>query len=176
MKVKYYDEYDEYDDYEIGGYKKMKHSNSKKEREKNQTKERRARRKEIDFLNEIENLYWDGPAEETCDTELAPKKASSEESAPLPVPEKPQLSNDSKTIAFDMGPNTHTIKGNVIDFDRVADVEKVENEHRGKLTYGIKFLFSGKKGLSRIAWFNGNITERDRIYNKERSFWEQLQK
>lgn len=79
MKVKYYDEYDEYDDYEIGGYKKMKHSNSKKEREKNQTKERRARRKEIDFWNEIENLYWDGPAKETCDTELAPKKASSED-------------------------------------------------------------------------------------------------
>ena len=72
------------------------------------------------------------------------------------------------------GVNSHEVKGNMIDFDRVENIEKVENEHNGHLTYGVKFLFTGKKGSSRVVWFNQNVRERDAIYNKEYGFWKNL--
>ena len=74
------------------------------------------------------------------------------------------------------GPNTHEIKGNKIDFDRIENVEKVENEFNGRRTFGIKFSFSGKKGLSRTIWFNQNERERDSVYNSEYAFWRQIKK
>lgn len=77
---------------------------------------------------------------------------------------------------FVLGPNSHTIKGKAIDFDRVAAIEKVENTYNNKLTYGIKFTFVGKKGLSHTAWFNQNIRERDASYESELAFWNSLKK
>lgn len=73
---------------------------------------------------------------------------------------------------------THVIKGNQINFDRVIDVVKVENEHEGKHTFGIKFVFRGsseKRELARIAWFNINQKERDRVFVAETNFWHSLQ-
>lgn len=70
-----------------------------------------------------------------------------------------------------MGPNTHTIRGNMIDFDRVAAIEKVESEYNGRQTYGIKFLFVGNRGTFRVAWFNQNVRERDNVFNNEYAFW-----
>lgn len=72
---------------------------------------------------------------------------------------------------FTWGPNTREIKGNKIDFDRVDKIEKIENDFNGKKTFGIKFSFSGKKGLSKTVWFNQNVRERDSIYNTEYAFW-----
>lgn len=76
---------------------------------------------------------------------------------------------------FTFGPNSHEVKGNMIDFDRVIDIQKVESEHNGKNTFGIKFFFMGKKGLYRVAWFNQNIKERDRVYEAERAYWTTLE-
>lgn len=74
-----------------------------------------------------------------------------------------------QTIQY--GPNTHEVKGFKIDFDRVDNIEQLDSEHNGKMTYGIKFLFSGKKGLSKVVWFGTNRRERDRIYAIEYKFW-----
>lgn len=73
---------------------------------------------------------------------------------------------------------THIIKGNQINFDRVIDVVKVESDHEGKRTFGIKFIFRGsseKRELARIAWFNINQKERDRVFIIETNFWHSLQ-
>ncbi len=75
---------------------------------------------------------------------------------------------------FTFGPNSHEVKGNMIDFDRVVDIQKTEAEHNGHNTFGIKFLFAGKKGLYRIAWFNWNVKERDKVYDTEYAYWTSL--
>ena len=82
---------------------------------------------------------------------------------------EPQQPRAFTGIVF--GPNTHVIKGNQIDFDRVVSIEKVENTHNDRLTFGIKFTFVGKKGASRIAWFNQNVRERDAAFEAEYAFW-----
>lgn len=72
--------------------------------------------------------------------------------------------------------NTHEIKGVKIDFDGVADIQKVDNVKDGRKTYGIKFLFKGKKGLFRIIWFNSDLGKREIVYNTEYSFWLNINK
>lgn len=72
--------------------------------------------------------------------------------------------------------NTHEIKGVKIDFDGVADIQKVDNIKDGRKTYGIKFLFKGKKGLFRVIWFNTDLVKRETIYNTEYSFWLNINK
>lgn len=93
-----------------------------------------------------------------------------------PTPQKPvQIEKPVQNQpSFVPGPNSHNVKNTIIDFDRVQNIEKVENEYNGKITYGIKFSFLGKKGLSRIVWFNNNFRERDSVYNHEFSFWKNL--
>ena len=73
------------------------------------------------------------------------------------------------------GVNSHEVKGNMIDFDRVENIEKIENTYNGRQTYGIKFLFTGKKGLFKTIWFNQNARERDSVFNREFGFWKNLQ-
>lgn len=85
----------------------------------------------------------------------------------------PAISQQTKFIA---GPNTHNIKGNFVDFDRLANMEKIEADYNGRRTYGIKFIFTGTKGLSRTAWFSTNFRERDSVYNTEFAFWKSLDK
>ncbi len=82
---------------------------------------------------------------------------------------------DAPVQKFTFGPNSHEVKGSMIDFDRVIDIQKIEAEHNGHNTYGIKFLFAGKKGLFRIAWFNWNEKERDRVYEAEKAYWTSLE-
>ena len=74
------------------------------------------------------------------------------------------------------GPNTREIKHVKIDYDGVADIQKVDNSKDGVVTYGIKFVFKGKKGLFRIIWFNSNSRMRDSVYNTEYAFWKNLNK
>ena len=101
----------------------------------------------------------------------APVQPQPQPQAPRPQRPKGSLPN---TDLFVPGPNTHTIKGNVIDFDRVASIDKVDAPHDGHTTYGIKFLFTGKKGSFRMVWFNQNARERDAVYNREYAFWKSL--
>ena len=74
-------------------------------------------------------------------------------------------------VEHQFGDNTHEIKGVKIDFDGVADIQKIDNVKDGRKTYGIKFLFKGKKGLFRIIWFNSNIVVRDATFETEYAFW-----
>lgn len=83
-----------------------------------------------------------------------------------------QTQENKREIVY--GVNSHEVKGNMIDFDRVDNIEKVENTYNGKQTFGIKFLFTGKKGLYKTIWFNQNVRERDSVFNKEFGFWKNL--
>lgn len=67
--------------------------------------------------------------------------------------------------------NTHEIKGVKIDFNGVADIQKIENLKDGATTYGIKFIFTGVKGLYRTIWFNTNFRARDSVFNAEYAYW-----
>ena len=83
-----------------------------------------------------------------------------------------QTQENKREIVY--GVNSHEVKGNMIDFDRVDNIEKVENTYNGRQTFGIKFLFTGKKGLYKTIWFNQNVRERDSVFNKEFGFWKNL--
>lgn len=67
-----------------------------------------------------------------------------------------------------------TIRNVVIDFDRLANIEPVETEYEGKKTYGIKFVFAGRKQLFRTIWFNINKKERDQLYEEKYAYWRSL--
>lgn len=115
-----------------------------------------------------DNSYNDAP-------EISIPEIPSPSSAPAPSQPKSQPQYSQQPVRqFVPGPNTHTVKNNVIDFDRVASIEKVESEHNGIQTYGIKFTFTGKRSTFRIAWFNRNSRERDSVYNAEYAFWKSL--
>ena len=88
---------------------------------------------------------------------------------PAPVP-----TFTPQKIEHQFGENTHEIKGVKIDFDGVADIQKIDNVKDGRKTYGIKFFFKGKKGLFRIIWFNSNIVIRDATFDSEYAFWKKL--
>ena len=112
-------------------------------------------------------------------TKGGPKPASTQ-----PQPQKPRAPREetqekdkskSSTLPFAPGPNTKIICGNTIDFDRVAAIDKVENEFNGRQTYGIKFTFRGQKGAYRIAWYNCQRKERDRVFEEETAYWLGLQ-
>lgn len=112
------------------------------------------------------------------------EKEPEEPVVPAPVvqpaaPEKVVLAQPQQPHGIpEPNETTHIIKGNQINFDRVIDVVKVENEHEGKHTFGIKFIFRGsseKRELARIAWFNINQKERDRVFVAETNFWHSLQ-
>ena len=76
---------------------------------------------------------------------------------------------------FVPGEHSQEIKGSIIDFDRLEDIQKVEQEHNGAITYGIKFLFKGKKGLFRIVWYNRNQRLRDKVFNEKVAYWQEVQ-
>lgn len=119
----------------------------------------------------------DDDREETPSFGSSPRRWEKERRAPegRPIPASHPSPASSPSAPgpsrFVPGPNTHTIKGNVIDFDRLASIDKVERDHNGVRTYGIKFTFAGTRGLYRLAWFNVNSRERDRVYNEEYAFW-----
>ena len=81
-----------------------------------------------------------------------------------------------QSSGFVFGPNTRTIKGVQIDMDRVDRIECIENDFKGRTTYGILFVFTGNKGLERKIWFNQNLRERDGVYATEYMFWVRLKR
>ena len=99
--------------------------------------------------------------------------------SPAPTPKERPNPNHFRTTTSavtpttprEFGPNTREIKTVKIDYDGVIDITKVDNQKNGVQTYGIKFFFSGKKGLFRIIWFNTNARLRDSVYNTEYAFW-----
>ena len=91
----------------------------------------------------------------------------------IPSTAKPMTATDTPR-GHTFGPNTRTIKSVQIDMDGVASMEKIENEKNGMMTYGIKFIFKGKKELFRIVWFNTNKVVRNATFETEYAFWQGL--
>lgn len=77
----------------------------------------------------------------------------------------------------DIAPNQYIkdIKGNQIDFARLADIQKVDNTYNGQMTYGIKFVFKGKKGFFKTIWYNRNVNLRDEEYNSYTAYWQEVE-
>lgn len=186
MKRQNFNDYED-DEFGVGGYIKNKNRDARlRDREKEMRHGGRASRTEwaASFLEEDEGLLDIEKIEihpsHTESTKKPPKKESRESSsgslrekgdAPSTNTFTPSTQTPS-TLTF--GPNSHPVRGRNIDFDRVTAIEKVENTHNNKLTYGIKFVFVGKKGLFYTAWFNQNIRERDATYETEFAFWNSL--
>ena len=157
----YYDEEDYYDDeYYEGGFQKIKKKNNKKKKGKGH--QNKYGQKKNDFF---EDSFWNP---ETLNKEIVSKPKKVIETKPVDpvfVP-KPQT--------FTPGEHSQEIRGFTIDFDRLADIQTIEQEHNGDITYGIKFLFAGKKGLYRIAWYNKNKKLRDIVFEEKVNYWNSL--
>lgn len=154
-----------YDDYETGGFIK---NPKRRDKPKNKKKGHQSKRGEgkmwADMAQFEESPSWSTSpiqSQKTRDDKIVSKENST------------QKNNAKKE--FIPGPNSHVIKGVTIDYDRVADMEKVENEFNDKTTYGIKFTFKGNKGSSRTIWYNEKLKWRDSDFNKEYVYWNQLQ-
>ena len=132
------------DDYEGENFEKFTHRKNKGHKKGHQSRAKKS-----------EKYAWGDIVEKTYDPEAT----------------VPQPSETEQNPTHQFGEHTHEIKGVKIDFDGVADIQKVDNEKDGTMTYGIKFLFKGKKGLFRIIWFNTNLRARDATYNTEYAFW-----
>jgi hypothetical protein len=76
------------------------------------------------------------------------------------------------SVADLQGEFVREIKGSKIDFTRLTDIQSVDSLLNGKQTYGIKFLFKGKKGLFRTVWFHTRLADRDKMLTDVLSFWE----
>ena len=113
-----------------------------------------------DFIKDISSE----PVNET-------KKSRNEVQKPIISPKPAQ---DSPKQPIILGENTKDIKGNKIDFDRLANIEKIDGEYKGNQTFGIKFFFKGNKGLFRIVWYNRNMYERDHAFQEYYNFWKSL--
>lgn len=148
------------EDYEGESFEKFSHRKGKGHKKGHQSRSANSERKRWATILENEDL----------------------DQAPItfPKPNKvvaPSVPEPHKTPAeHQFGDNTHEIKGIKIDFDGVADIQKIDNVKDGRKTYGIKFLFKGKKGLFRIIWFNSDLLGRDTAYNAEYAFWLKVRK
>ena len=192
MKQQFFDDFDEYEDF---GSRHSGKKGKQKRREKANKRggERRMTREEA--ADEWSRLF--GCCENIEDIQLTPKRTtpSLKPQYTPPTKERPErslvkprtesTSVDSRpafgrtTTPFSAptitGEHVRTIRGNIIDFERLAGMEKVENEYNGQQTYGIKFLFAGNQNKFRVAWFNQNMRERDAVYNREFAYWHQIQ-
>ena len=150
MKKERFDDYED-EDFGRGGYIKNKNRDAR----------RRDREKEMRHGGRASRSEWLASMEEEVDTfdiekidinpPVSPRTdGGGAKTRPAPTvysaPSMPTTPTQTNTGGFTFGPNTHIVKGKQIDFDRVANIEKVENTHNNKLTYGIKFVFTGKKG------------------------------
>lgn len=174
MSRKLFNEWDEYDDFaDGGGYTKLSKSNKRRQHElENVRRPKRGHHKSPSLDWEIIEDTVPEPEER-----LSARVQIEELPAPAPVVFAPDATSFGVPKGLvDM--NTRIVKGNEINYDRVIDMCKVENDHNGRMTYGIKFIFHGtnaQRELSRIAWFNVNQMERDRLYIQEQKFWQSLQ-
>lgn len=186
MKKQHWEDYEDFQDDEgaRGGFIKSK---SRDSRQRDREKERRRIARSANTFRDRDWQDFDNEDLEMCREEVStwekqyvttqstpPPKAVHKQPAPQRAPQSQPVAEPQQARAFSgivFGPNTHVIKGNQIDFDRVVSIEKVENTHNDRLTFGIKFTFVGKKGASRIAWFNQNVRERDAAFEAEYAFW-----
>jgi hypothetical protein len=97
------------------------------------------------------------------------KNSYQEEKPAYEAPKQQNMQNVSRSEEF-----VRTIKNVQIDFKGVLEMQKVQNNHNGNETYGIKFLFKSKNNTFRIIWFNQNIRERDAVFNTEFGFWKSI--
>ena len=163
--MKYKNIYDDYDDIDELRYEKIKKGNSKKKKFKgkgHQTKYGRGTRP-----------TWDDDWGDIEIPELLDKpKTSVPDIVVTTTPPKKEVTTPSVFT-----PNeeyTQEIKGYKIDFSRLSAIEKVDQEHEGKQTYGIRFVFAGKKGLYRIIWYNTNKKLRDKILEEKTAYWQTI--
>jgi len=178
MSRKRFSDWDDYDEFEdTGGYTKLSKSDKRRQHElENVRRPKRGHRHSPTLDWEI----LDDPIPEPIESPVTPVESPAEP-PPSVTPPAVVFDPDATTFGTPKGltdMNTRVVKGNEINYDRVVDMCKVENDHNGRLTYGIKFTFFGttaQRELSRIAWFNINQAERDRLYTQERKFWQSLQ-
>ena len=154
------------DEYEGSSFEKFTHRKNKKSGKGHQSHSNRENKWDYVMANEYVPPEPREP-KKTYNTPFIP-------TTPAKVTVTPTDITRTQT-EHQFGVNTHEIKGVKIDFDGVLGIEKVENVKDGITTYGIKFLFKGKKGLFRIIWFNTNLRGRDAAYNTEYAFWLTLQ-
>ena len=135
----------------------------KKKRKGHQTKYNRGNKNRDTYLFEEEMIVElpTIPSPPKVNYAPQPKKTIT---APPPAP-VPSITEDPTKE------HVQTIRGFAIDFDNVADIQKVDQEHNEKMTYGIKFLFTGKKGLFKIIWFNDNQKARDSVFSSKFRYW-----
>ena len=177
--------------------------NTRYNNKKRDVERRKSRHDKVRSLDDWDELYQDlsalGWPEETKDSTpesipeppkpvapSIPKQAEKKSDAKPAQPVVPPTTGEPtrgdffgapRPVEPPTGANTHTIKGNIINFDRVINMIKVENERDGRLTYGIKFVFqssNANRELSRIAWFNINMRERDRVFDEKQEFWNSI--
>lgn len=154
--------YDDYDDYERGGFQKI-HSKKKNKHKGHQGRGQSEGRKWANLLNEDEVVVSVPYIPfEPVQPKIYPQPV---ERTPI-VPQRATVTVSPEPVKFTFGPNTKTIRGVQIDLDRVDKIETIESEHNNRMTFGIKFTFTGNKGLGRIVWFNNNQRERDSSYSE----------
>ena len=156
---KFYDD----EEYYGGNFEKFSHRKNKSHRKGHQSRSSNSERKTWEMIIERSDEASDSASE--IHISFEPKVV------PHFSPEPNTLKNEHQ-----FSDNTHEIKGVKIDFDGVADIQKIDNVKDGRKTYGIKFLFKGKKGLFRIIWFNSDLGKREIVYNTEYSFWLNINK
>ena len=157
------------------GHKITKMKNGREDgKKKKEKKSRRISKQEMydDFSEEdnedfTQNLFL----------EIKKENERQEPSRPTNFKNKnePEHNEEKKPPRDFSGANVHTIKNVQINFDGVADMQKIQNTYNNKDTYGIKFLFKSKNNTFRIIWFNQNIRERDSVYNTEFAFWKKIE-
>jgi len=178
-----------YEDYE--DYRPQDKHSSKQKSKKTKDKEERSRKKDkrSRHIDSLDGEFDDSFGFEWPDLNLTDEKEQEEEREELPreeeaataavveetVPPVPTL----KVLNLVAQSQIHTIKGNSIDFSKVVAMEPTERMWHNNMAYGIRFFFRGSdpaKDYSKIAWFNTNVAERDRVFDLEQSFWKSLQK
>jgi len=157
-----YDKY--YDDYETGGFIK---NSKRRDKPKNKKKGHQSKRSEGKMWADMVQLD-STPSWNTSSIQSTIKNDN------IILKDVNTQKNNVKK-EFVPGPNSHVIKGVIIDYDRVADMEKVDNQFNNKMTYGIKFTFKGNKGSTRTIWYNEKLKWRDSDFNKEYVYWVQIQ-
>lgn len=179
----YYEDYEDYRPREKHPPKAQKNKKLKDREDNPRKKGKRSRRgedREEDFDDELPFEWPDITFSDTEEKEEEPtpppeppappeiEEAKEEEAVPPPEPTEERV----------LPTFTHVVKGNAINFARVVAIEPIDRQWHERMVYGIKFSFRSnipEKSYSKIAWFNTNLSERDRVLNVEFSYWESLQ-
>jgi len=176
MNLDDFDEYGEYDD--VVTFEKLRGGSKKKKSKGHQSRHQKNKYDEYDSYDEIVSELPTVPVipqtvvQNPVDTERgtspdASKTVQTGNHASHLTTERHELVKKP----FEFGPNTHELMGNKIDYDRVANLETIESEYKGKQTFGIKFTFKGKNASTRVIWYNQHQRERDMIFAQEYKFW-----